>query len=353
LTIELENSGDACAKDVIVTAVANAPFITDQTPSSNPITICNGQFGKAHLSLILESNTIGGTYPLTLVVNYLDNSTGAYTFSNTINLLVEGNSDLNAHIINSNPLDVYPGDTATISVLVENDGTVQAQSISGVLSSKDTLEIKSAQSFFSVGSLQPKQSYIASFSLDVPKDAQAESYPMALSLVYSENDETKNKDIPLIFDVKKRALFSVSDGGSDILYPKDSGKIIRVNIRNIGTNAAKELKIQVQPQFPFTTDGSIKYIPDLEPGQSDVVEFAINIDKDATVGNYGISLILDFKDSQGNSLYDTATAPLTIQNKGVFQKVFIDYWYLWILLELIAVIMLLRVSRKKGEKEVK
>ena len=103
------------------------------------------------------------------------------------------------------------------------------------------------------------------------------------------------------------------------LYPGDLNKIIHVRVTNIGTDAAKEVKIQVQPQFPFTTDGSIKYIDRFEPGQSTVVQFAVNVDKAATIGNYGVGLILDFQDPQGKVLQDIATTPLTVQNKGLLQ----------------------------------
>ena len=347
LNLDLKNSGDSCANAVTVST--NSIFLTNQDSDNGPTDIC----GTKTLDIILDipPSTPAGTYPVSILGTYTDeNNSKQYTFSQTINLYLNGNSYINAHIINSNPLDVYAGDTATISVLVENDGTSLAQSINGVLYANEPLEIKSAGSFFSVGSLQPKQSYTAEFSFEVPKNARSGIYPMNLALTYIENNQEKTKNIPLSFEIKKKATFETSDEGSDILYPKDSGKIIRIKVTNTGTEVAKEVKVQIQPQYPFTTDGSIRYITNLEPGSSSIVQFAIDIDKDATIGNYGTNMILDFKDSEGNELHDSVVTSLAIQNKSLLQILFVDYGYLWIIGLLIILFILIRISRRKQEK---
>ena len=346
LDLELENSGYSCARAVTISVQASSPFVTDFSPTTYPTDICDHD--NIEIPLRLDPNAVGGTYPLTLTVSYTDdNSTNVYTFTNSMNLLVRGNSLLNAHIVNSNPINVYPGDTATISVLIENDGTFQATNINGVLTANQPLEVKSAQSYFSIGTLQPKQSYIATFSIEVPKDVDAIAYPLILSIRYSDARDTQSRTIPLFFQVKKKAIFKTIDAGSDILYKNDNNKIIRLKITNTGTDIAKEIKVQIQPQFPFTTDGSMKYIDELLPGQSNIIEFAINVDKDATIGNYGVDLILDFKDPDGNLLQDSSTAHLQIQNKGFFRAVFIDYWYLWLIALLIIILIVIRIIRRR------
>ncbi len=351
LNLDLKNSGDSCAYAVIVTT--NSIFLTDDNSDNEITEICKDE--TLGIILGMPPNIIAGTYPITIMGSYTDvNSSRQYTFSDTLNIYITGNSILNAHIVSSTPLDVYAGDTATISVLVENDGTSQAQSINGVLSANEPLEVKSAESFFSVGILQPKQSYNAQFSFDIPKDAQSGTYPMNLELQYVENNEEKTKTIPLSFEIKKRAMFETSDGGSDILYPKDSGKILKIRVTNDGTDVAKEMKVQMQPQYPFTTDGSVRYVDNLGPGQSSVVEFAIDVDKSATIGNYGVNLILDYQDSQGNNLHDSVVTSLKVQSKPLSQAIFGDYWYLWMLGEIVLIVFLIKkIITPKNKQERK
>ena len=94
LKINLENSGSSCAEEVIVSAQTTSPFITDgRDPATNPIEICNGN-KTVDLQLKLQLDTVGGSYPITLVVNYADeNSTNAYSFSDPITIFIHGNSD--------------------------------------------------------------------------------------------------------------------------------------------------------------------------------------------------------------------------------------------------------------------
>lgn len=344
LNLDLTNSGDSCAEAVTVTT--NSIFLSEEDADNGLTDVC----GSKTIEIVLDipPNTPAGTYPIVITGTYTDvNNSKQYTFSDTINVYLNGNTDLNAHIVGAIPFDAYAGDTATVSILVENDGTLQAQSVHGVLSANEPIEINPAESFFSVGSLQPKQSYIATFSFDILKNARAQSYPMTLALVYTEKNKERTEDIPLTFEVKKKAMFETSDSGSDVLYPNDFGKIVRIRVTNTGTDVAKEVKVQIQPQYPFTTDGSIRYIANLNPGSSSVVQFAIDVDKAATIGSYGTNVILDFQDAQGNNLHDSVVTSLTVQSKSLSQVLFADYWYLWLLIEIVVIIVALRTINKK------
>ena len=156
LSLDLLNRGDSCAYSVTIST--NSIFLSNKDSDNGPRDVC----GRETFDIILDipPNIVAGTYPIAISGMYTDaNNSRQYTFSSSINLFIDGSSDIRAHIISSSPLNVYPGDTATISVLIENDGTLQAQSVRGVLSAKEPIEIKQAESFFSVGSLLPKQTW--------------------------------------------------------------------------------------------------------------------------------------------------------------------------------------------------
>ncbi len=350
LDIKLRNNGDSCATAVTITPQLTFPFNPDDTLTSDAVDICSGNRETITLPLIVDPSASGGSYPIPLLIVYRDELNIAHSFTNSVTVYVSGNAELNAHITKSNPLKIYPGNTATISVLIENDGTFEAQNINGVLSFDNSLRVMPNQNFAYIGSLKPKQSATADFSIEIPKDAQAQNYPMHLALSYIEDGNAKTKNISLVLNVEKKALFQASNNDRSTLYPNSLGKTVDIKLTNTGTATANQIKIQLQPQFPFTTDGSIKYLNNLSQGESRDVQFVVNVDKSATVGTYALDLVIYFKDDQGNILQDTTTASMTIKKESLSQKIFIDYWYLWIIVPIGLIFILVKLLRKKQEK---
>lgn len=350
LDIELRNNGNSCATSVTITPQLTFPFNPDDTLTSDAVGICSGDRKTITLPLIVDSSASGGSYSIPLLIVYSDELNITHSFTSSVTVYVSGNSELNAHVTKSNPLKIYPGNTATISVLIENDGTFEAQNINGVLSVDSPLRVMPNQNFASIGSLKPKQSATADFSIEIPKDAQAQDYPMHLALSYTEDGNAKTKNINLVLNVEKKALFQASNTDETTLYPNSLDKTVNLKLTNTGTATANQIKIQLQPQFPFTTDGSIKYLDSLSQGGSKEVQFVVNVDKSATVGTYALDLVIYFKDDQGNILQDTTTASMTVKKEDLSQKIFIDYWYLWLIVPIGLIFILVRFLRKKQEK---
>lgn len=353
LKIELSNDGDSCANSVTITPQISLPFTSDKVLTSDPVDICADDKETIEIPLIVDSSASGGSYSIPLLIVYTDEQNAPHSFTSSVTVFISGNSNLNAHIIQSNPLKIYPGNTATISVLIENDGTFEAQDINGVLSVDSPLTIIPNQNFAFISSLKPKQSATAVFSIEIPKNVQAQSYPMHLTLSYTENGNAKTKEIDLILNVEKKALFQASNIGEtsgSTLYPNSLGKTVNLRLTNIGTATANQIKIQLQPQFPFTTDGSIRYIDTLSQGESQDVQFVVNVDKSATVGTYALDLVIYYKDDQGNILQDTTTTSITVTKENLLKKIFVDYWYLWLIALIVVIFILVRFLRKKQEK---
>ncbi len=350
LDVELRNSGNSGATDVTITPQINFPFNPDDILTSDAVDISPGNRETITLPLIVDSSASGGSYSIPLLITYSDELNVPHSFTSSVTVYVSGNAELNAHITKSNPLKIYPGNTATISVLIENDGTFEAQNINGVLSVDSPLRVMPNQNFASISSLKPKQSATADFSIEIPKDAQAQNYPVHLTLSYTEDGNAKTKDVSLVLNVEKKALFQASNTDGSTLYPNSLGKTVDIKLTNTGTATANQIKIQLQPQFPFTTDGSIKYLDSLSQGESKDVQFVVNVDKSATVGTYALDLVIYFKDDQGNILQDTTTASMTVKKEDLSQKIFIDYWYLWIIVLMGLIFILVRLLRKKQEK---
>ena len=353
LKLDLANEGSLCATGTTVSISAGFPIITTNTASSIPVTICNPT--TVSIPLRIDPTAIGGSYPLALVISYSDWSNNFYSSTNTISLLINGTPDLNANIVSSNPIDVYPGDTAIINVLVQNSGTFKAQTIKGTLYSNSEAIVKPTSSFMYLSSLDALQSSSVNFAIDIPKDSKSADYPLTLDLQYlDENRDLITKNLSIDFSIKKKAIFILTDANSQDLYPNYQGRKIILNIKNIGTENARQIKVNIAPQFPFTTDGSVRYIDSLSPGETKTAEFIIDVYKSADPGNYGVDLIFDYKDKQGNSLQDIETTFVTVKSKNLFRTYIIDYWVVWIIAIIVLIIIIIRsllFSRKKNKNQ--
>jgi hypothetical protein len=337
-----------CADSLTVSVQASPPLTVHGVSSVETGSVCQNETRVVRVPLSIESSATGGTYPLTVTLDYETERQIQYSDTSTITIPVSGTPDIQATIAGSEPVDVYAGDTATVMVNLVNDGTYVAQSVSTTLEAESPLSVKWSKSHAVLGQLNPRQSASAEFAVEVAKEAPAKSYPMRLSVEYlDEARERKTEQFTLIFEVSKKAEFDTTDAGSDRLYPNENGNLMSVMLKNSGSDVAKKIKAKLQPQFPFSTDGSIRYIDSLGPGESVPVQFVVDIDKEGTPGAYGLDLILDYEDAQGKSLHDTAKASLSIEKKPLTKAVFGDYWYLWAIGVVAGLLILRRKLLKK------
>jgi hypothetical protein len=341
----------ACAMAISTSIEAAPPFIMNGVSTVSAGDLCMNSTKEINIPMRIDPSATGGTYQLTIINNYETVMLAQFSSTNTINIFVQGTPDLNANVISSKPIDIYTGDTATLTVNIENTGNFKAQSVNAKLSADSPLDVKWSDSFMTLGTLEAKQSKTADFSVEVPKDAKALSYPMQLTVQYlDENLAMKTKTFAFTLNVNKKAMFEASDVGSSALFANSNLKVIKLSLKNTGTDIARNIKAKIQPQYPFSTDGSVRYIDALEPGKSMPVDFVVNVDKDATVGTYGLDMIIDFEDAQGKDFQDTTPVSLTVESKSIFRAVFLEYWYLWVIAILIAFNVIMR-KRKASKKK--
>ena len=348
LTLHLSNTGTACAVGITSTIQASEPFIMRGVSTVAANDLCYNENETVDIPLRIDPTATGGFYQLTVTNNYQDLLLNQYTGYSTLNILVNGTPDMNAHIISSSPIDVYPGDTATITMTIENDGNFQAQSVNATLTSDSPLDIKWSNSFALLGTINAKDSRNAQFTIEVPKNSTSLGFPMHLTISYlDQNLEQQVQTFYMTFFAKSKALFTAIEAGSDTLSPNDNSRVVRLSLKNTGTDTAKKIRIMIEPQFPFSTDGSVRYVESIAPGEATPVNLVVNIDKDATIGQYSLNMILNYEDAQGKQLQDTTELSLTVAKKGFLNAVFLDYWFLWAIAIIVAIIIILRKRKAK------
>ena len=351
LSVKLANAEPAkCANTLITSVSASFPFIMNGLSTFSSGNLCYPDTTTIDIPLRVDPTAKGGFYQIGLATSY-ETITGVQLSSaSTINLFVNGTPDINAYVINLNPIDVYPGDTGTLTINIQNNGDFQAESVNALLKAPEPLEVKWAKSFSTISILAPKESKAVDFSVEVPKNSGAKTYPLSLEISYlDENKQLQQKIVEIPFGVKKKAQFE-AESGSDSFYANQNGRQVSVMLKNTGTDTAMKLRAKIIPMFPFSTDGSVRYVDELEPGSLAPVDFRVDVDKDAKPGKYVIDVLVDFEDAQGKKFQDTTQVALVVKPKGLFRAVFMDYLMLWLIAAAVALFVYRRKHRKPAGK---
>ena len=347
LSVNLVNTQPTrCAYALTTSLSSGFPFIMRGTSTFYAGQLCAPDAKAVDIPMRVDPTASGGFYQVEITNSY-ETATGVqFSSSSTLNLYVNGTPDISAYVVNSDPVDVYPGDTGTLTVNIQNNGNFQAESVTALLKAPSPLEVKWSKSFNTISLLAPKDAKTVDFAVEVPKNGEAKTYALSLEVTYlDENKQTQHKIVEIPFGVKKKAQFE-AQSSSGAFYSNQNGRHAEVLLKNTGTDAALKVRARIIPMFPFSTDGSVRYVDALVPGSSAPVDFRVDVNKDAKPGKYVVDLLVDFEDAQGKKFQDTTQAALVVNPKGLLRAVFMDYWVLW----LIAAVIALLVIRKRQKR---
>jgi hypothetical protein len=266
---------------------------------------------------------------------------------------VYGGPDLSATLIGDN--EFSRGDTVTLNIELMNKGKItgfkvenevdlgdyvgemlqqaemqyeaQATTAVGILatlkSEDPNIKVKSGPQ--QAGTLrQGKQSSSPTkFTIEINKNASAGTYPLTLELSYQyqhnvqvggdEFDATTgvvtNKEVGIWYEnktqtqtlnikVKKEPYFEVTNVTGD-LYP-DEGGMLRVTYKNIGEEPAKDATVRISAADPFSTTDDQAYLGTLNPGESAVAIFDMDVDETATPKPYSLNSEILYEDADGH-----------------------------------------------------
>ncbi len=310
----------------------DAQYIGDACPSDN-ITII--------YKLKIDPLARTGVFPVTVLITYQKDS-NSFSTTNTINLPVGGIPTFAASVASSNPVDVYAGDKASVNVIFQNLGPSQADSVIATLTAPYQVDVKWAGSTQQLGSVAPRGSATATFNIEIRKDAVPATYNLQVALSYlSENRTPITQTFTFPIPISKKAEFSADTNGMNF-YSGDN-KAVTIRLVNSGSVEARNLKVRIMPIFPFSTDGTVRYVESLQPGQSTNMAYNIKVDSDGTAGQQVASLLISFEDPQGNKFSDTTDLPLLVVDKDVIYYISI----FWPLLVLLAIIIIVFMKRRK------
>jgi hypothetical protein len=235
-----------------------------------------------------------------------------------------------------------------VTLMLYNNGSDRAQAVQVALNAPAGIDAKWSTRVQELGTILSQGSSQPKFAVEVDKNAAPGSYTLDLAVNYSSSSGANSTyDFPFVLVVKPKAGFT-AEGSQVPLYVGET-QDTQITIKNTGTQEARKLKVKIQPMFPFSGDGTVRYIDSLAPGEEANLGYSISVDNTAEVGSsQTLGILVDYEDPQGNKLSDSADFSLSVTSR-TFEEKFEALWYVWVLIGLIVVIIMVRRLRAKKE----
>ena len=333
---------DNCAGQTSIQLAVSYPLSIDGPDTHYLGDLCTSDpDSKSTTSFILPVDPLAqaGTYQV-LVASKYQKTFETFSDSNTLNVRVGGVPSFTASIAASNPVDVYPGDTAFVTAVFQNNGSGTVSSARVTFDASDGIEVKWAGQTQEIGQILPRGSSSATFQIEASKSLQPGLYHLYATLDYVSQDRT-NGNASFVFDIPiaRKADFSVSYGDGPLLSGNDIP--VKLVLSNTGSEEARNIKASISPVYPFSSDGTVRYIDSITPGGSAELDYTIHVDKDAIPGSGMLTLLVNYQNPDGRSLSDTADFSISVSKKSLADSL-AELWYVWVALAVAIVFFMAR-----------
>jgi hypothetical protein len=198
------------------------------------------------------------------------------------------------------------------------------------------IEVQSSEQIIEALRSGQRSSNPMEFAIEVDNDAPYGEYAMVIDLVYPYQENVGvgaegidpilglrgfrqsslfcmlSQSINLSVVVKSKADFEVVDVDAD-LNAGQQGGTIKVTYRNIGEEPTKDAIARISLFVPFSSTDDQASLGTLGPGDEKTVAFKLDVNDDATIGNYSINSEVKYTDLKGNSVIsETVSIPVSV-----------------------------------------
>ncbi len=259
-----------------------------------------------HFALTVDKSATAGTYSVNAVLTYRRYSdaigrVGAserYREVIPILITVEGEADMAVFVKSSKPQEVRAGDDATVNLKVVNMGHEEAKNVLLFTDPVDMVDVMWFSRVFYVGDVVPQGSANAELSVEVDSAAKAGEYALPVKISYETPDgEQITKDDRIVITIEKGADFEVAPVADSLESDTRENPVV-FRLENTGNARAKEARVTLKANYPFTPTGNEFYVGDIEPGETVDVSFHVDIDSDASTQKYPVDLIVQWTEDE-------------------------------------------------------
>lgn len=215
--------------------------------------------------------------------------------------------------------------------------TAQDVSVELVAENRSAIDVKRAVAY--PGSIREGQtSAPLEFPIEIYKNTRTGTYRIYALInctyqkdvaVKSDEDHPESPDVyywydrisqmvPLELRVERRSdvEFEVLGVKPERLAAGSSDNVVRVSIKNAGTDTARDLVVRLRPESGIYVSVDESPVPRLEPGESAELVYKLDVSKDAVPGKlYLLRMLFEFSDTYRDDLSDSENVYIMIDHQ--------------------------------------
>ena len=304
-------------------APGNAPVVIKSDPQLLG-DLAGAGSAVAPFTAKVNAEAAGGNYTLRLSYNYtylyeadqygVDTIQYLYkTVNGTIDVPIRIKPVITVDVLSATPDHLNVGTEGYIDMKIRNTGSDSGQkSVVEILPSGSS-PIQPTDSSVYIGDFAPGSIVSARYKVMVSPDAQQQTYPVDVVVVYQNNegDFVTSKSDTVGVPVGGKVDFAIVSAAAR-MNPGNK-QVIKVTYQNTGNSTVYSAQARISAVDPFTSNDDISYLGDLKPGESAVASYDISVDRGATLKQYGLDSEIRYRDALDNTyISDTMKVPVNI-----------------------------------------
>ncbi|AIY89080.1 COG1361 S-layer family protein [Geoglobus acetivorans] len=231
-------------------------------------------------------------YPMTLSLRFEDTFGNPYSENYSFSVRVEAKPAVIISDISTNPDSIYPGDSFTLSVTIQNSGKGKAENVRAVLSYPAGF---SGETEGFAGDIESGTAKTVNFRIKVSKDVESGTYPFKLSVYSDSLGEVKEFE----FSIFVNDFGDIDLEISGIYFSErpltGSEFTLSFQLENVGQQTAKAVSIELE--LPDGFEGRNQYFTGtIEGGDSATASFDLKAPENP--GDYIIRAKISYLDSR-------------------------------------------------------
>jgi hypothetical protein len=309
----------------------------------------------------INADAPAGTYNLPMDISYtylftaeqygVDTIAYSYkTLNQSILLPIKIKPDISIDVLSATPEHLNVGTEGYLNMKIKNTGSdTGTKSVVKIIRNGNSPVIPTDSSVY-IGDFPPGSVVDCRYKVSVSKDAQKQTYPVDVVVVYENNegDFVTSRSDTIGVSVGGKADFAVTSPAAE-MNPGNK-KVITVEYKNTGDTTIKSAQARISAVDPFTSNDDIAYIGDLKPGESRVVSYVMSVDRSATIKEYGLDSEIRYRDELDNTyISDTMKVKVNVTTPAGMTAVLSNPIYLSIIVAVIigAVYLVYHFRKKK------
>ncbi|MDD1700961.1 MAG: S-layer protein [Methanoregula sp.] len=302
-----------------------------------------GDNRKATFLMKINSDADSGTYMLPLTINYtylyqaeqfgFDSIQYFYKQVNeTLEIPIKIQSVVSIDVQSVTPEHLNVGTEGYLTMKIKNTGSEDGtKAIVKILRNSNSPIVPTDSSIY-IGDFLSGSIVECRYKVSVSKDAVPQVYPVSIEVVYKnkEGDFMTSRNDTVGVPVGGKVVFEVISNSAEI--NPGNKKIINVEYKNTGETTIYSTQARIIAVDPFTSNDDIAFLGDLRPGESAIASYEVNVDRSATIKEYGLDSELRYRDALDNTyISDTMKVKIIVRSPVGISAVFSNPVYLSII----------------------